>query len=35
VEKTIGVAHGLGYWAVLLTALIAVTWLVFRRRDIT
>jgi ABC-2 type transport system permease protein len=35
VEKTVGVAHGLGYWAVLLTALIAVTWLVFRRRDIT
>ena len=34
VEKTLGFAHGLGYWAVLLIALIAVTWLLFRRRDV-
>ena len=33
-EKTVSLAHGLGYWAVLLAALIAVTWLLFRRRDV-
>lgn len=34
VEKPLGLVHGLGYWAVLLAALIAVTWLLFRRRDV-
>ena len=34
VEKTVTLTHGLGYWAVLLAALIALTWLVFRRRDV-
>jgi ABC-2 type transport system permease protein len=34
-EKSLSLAHGLGYWAVLLAALIAVTWLVFRRRDVS
>lgn len=33
--KTISLAHGLGYWAVLLAALVAVTWVLFRRRDVT
>jgi len=35
VTRTIGLAHGLGYWAVLLVALVAVTWVLFRRRDVT
>lgn len=35
VEKTLSVWHGLGYWAVVLALLIAVTWHVFRRRDVT
>jgi ABC-2 type transport system permease protein len=35
VTKTIGLAHGLGYWAVLLGVLVAVTWVLFRRRDVT
>ena len=35
VERTVGLAQGLGYWAVLLAALVAVTWLVFRRRDVS
>lgn len=35
VEKTLSVWHGLGYWAVVLGLLIAVTWHVFRRRDVT
>lgn len=34
-EKSLSLAHGLGYWAVLLAVLIAVTWLVFRRRDVS
>lgn len=33
-ERSLSLAHGLGYWAVLLAAVIAVTWLVFRRRDV-
>lgn len=33
-ERSLSLAHGLGYWAVLLAALVAVTWLVFRRRDV-
>ena len=35
VAKSASLAHGLGYWAVLLAALIAVTWLLFRRRDVS
>ena len=35
VEKTVSLAHGLGYWAVLLAALIVATWLLFRRRDVS
>lgn len=34
-EKTLSMAHGLGYWSVVLALLIVVTWLVFRRRDVT
>ncbi len=33
--RSLSLAHGLGYWAVLLAVLIAVTWLVFRRRDVS
>lgn len=33
-ERSLSLGHGLGYWAVLLAALLAVTWLVFRRRDV-
>ena len=35
VERSAGLAHGLGYWAVLPAVLIAVTWLLFRRRDLS
>ena len=35
VEKTLSLMHGLGYWSVVLALLIAVTWYVFRRRDVT
>ncbi|MDN5763917.1 MAG: ABC transporter permease subunit [Microlunatus sp.] len=35
VERTVSLAHGLGYWAVLLAVIIVVTWVVFRRRDVT
>lgn len=35
VQKTVGLAQGLGYWAVVLAALTAITWVLFRRRDIT
>ena len=35
VTKTLSLAHGLGYWAVLLAALLVITWSVFRRRDVT
>ena len=34
VSERIGLAQGLGYWLVLLTGLIAVAVLVFRRRDV-
>ncbi len=34
-ERSLSLAHGLGYWAVLLVAVIVVTWLVFRRRDVS
>lgn len=34
-DKTLGLVHGIGYWAVLLAALVLVTSLVFRRRDVT
>lgn len=34
IERHLSLAHGLGYWAILLAALIAVTWLLFRRRDV-
>ena len=35
VERTLSLAHGLGYWAVVLVALLVITWAVFRRRDVT
>ena len=35
VERTVSLTHGLGYWAVLLAALIVVTGLLFRRRDVS
>lgn len=35
IERTLSLAHGLGYWAVVLVVLIAATWYVFRRRDVT
>lgn len=35
VEATLSLSHGLGYWAVLLAILIVITWVVFRRRDVT
>lgn len=35
VTKTLSLAHGLGYWAVLLAVLLVVTWYVFRRRDVS
>lgn len=35
VEKTVSLAQGLGYWTVVLAVLAAVTWLLFRRRDVT
>ena len=35
VERSAGLAHGLGYWAVLPAVLIAVTWLLFRCRDLS
>ena len=35
IEKTISLMHGLGYWTVVLALAITVTWLVFRRRDVT
>ncbi len=34
-ERSLSLAHGLGYWAALLAVLVAVTWLVFRRRDVS
>jgi ABC-2 type transport system permease protein len=34
-ERTLSLAQGLGYWAVLLGALVALSWVVFRRRDVT
>ena len=34
-ERSLSLLHGLGYWAVVLAVLIAVTWHVFRRRDVT
>lgn len=33
IERQLSLAHGLGYWAVVLAVVIAVSWLVFRRRD--
>lgn len=33
-ERTVSLLQGLGYWTLLLAALTAVTWLVFRRRDV-
>lgn len=33
-ERTVSLTHGLVYWAVLLAVVIAVTALVFRRRDV-
>lgn len=35
IEKTLSLVHGLGYWAVVLAVAITLTWLVFRRRDVT
>ncbi len=35
VERHLGLVDGLGYWAALVTALVAATWLLFRRRDVT
>lgn len=35
VDKTLSMAHGLGYWGAVLAALVVLTWLLFRRRDIT
>ncbi|HEY5978890.1 MAG TPA: ABC transporter permease [Microlunatus sp.] len=35
VERALGLGQALGYWGVLLAALVAVSWLVFRRRDVT
>lgn len=32
--RTLSMAHGLGYWAILLVSLLLVTWVVFRRRDV-
>ena len=34
-ERTISLTHGLVYWAVLLAAVIVVTAVVFRRRDVS
>jgi len=35
VERTIGFGAGVGYWAMLLAVLVALSWLVFSRRDVT
>jgi len=35
VERTVSLTHGLVYWAVLLSVLVVVTELVFRRRDVS
>ncbi|HEX8488537.1 MAG TPA: ABC transporter permease subunit [Propionibacteriaceae bacterium] len=35
IEKSISFAHSAGYWAVLVAVVVAVTFAVFRRRDVT
>lgn len=35
VERTISLAHGIGYWAALLVVVVVGALLVFRRRDVT
>ena len=35
VERTVSLTHGLVYWAVLLAVLVAVTAVIFRRRDVS
>ncbi|HYI54697.1 MAG TPA: ABC transporter permease subunit [Microlunatus sp.] len=35
IERQLSFAHGLGYWSVVLAAVIVVSWLLFRRRDLS